>query len=110
MLNLKVGDKVVWERQVGWDIQKDITEVTEVHAKHYKVCGSGERFSLVDGWQKGYKGWCTPRIYPLTPELRDEIGKANIVRRLKNYKFEKLSLEQLREIVKIIAPSSVVEH
>lgn len=102
-MNFKVGDEVVVEFSNGFQLEKQITKICSITPARglIKVVGFNDSFDPDSGVATG-SGFRRNTIIPVTDELRDEIKKANMVRRLKNFKWEKLSLSEIREVFAIL--------
>jgi len=95
--NLKVGDKVV---VATGSYGRRITTVTKITPKGFINIESGQQFTQ-DGHQRGGDTWHRAYLSELTDAVRLEFKKNSLVQKCKEINFEKLSIEQLEQILLI---------
>jgi hypothetical protein len=101
---LQVGDKVAMDIGSFGRIQYSIATITKITPKRRISTSNGRTFNP-DGSEYGKKSsaWGSGTyIQPVTPAITERVERSHLLHNIKNTKLEELSLEQLREIKKII--------
>ena len=100
---LKVGDKVAYYRSHYGDVDYSIVKIEKITpTRQIKLDGYMTKFK--NGEMIDTSAWktSTNKIVPITDEVREYIERTRLSAFIKKVDFDKLGLQQLREINKII--------
>lgn len=101
--SLKVGDLVCYhDRWHGYVFEKieKITPTKQIKTRHH---------TFKNGYQRG-SGWDGGKtLQPITKQIIDTVKKKELVGLLKEFKFEKMDLEDLRKIRAIITDFEIAQ-
>lgn len=101
---LQVGDKVAMDIGSYGGSQYSIATVTKITPKRRITTSNGRTFNP-DGSEYGKKSsaWGSgTNIEPVTTAISERVERSHLLYKIKQAKFEELSLEQLKQIKAII--------
>ena len=103
-MELQIGDRIYQE---NYNKISDVFTVERV-TKTLAICDKGAKFKREyskDSWinSAGDTGkWNTNHYQLETPELKEKLYKQNSISKIRAYKFEDLSTEQIRSIMAVL--------